>query len=760
MDDKKQSDIDFFIDILKQGKSEDIPGEEYEMAVYNIIRTLRICGDDLIIRDMNGIDFCNISLNGIRWSKDADASYLQEVTVNINNFVSGHCERINIASLSKDGKYALTCSEDGMANLWNAKLGTSITTYKHDYIITDAFIASDNIFFVTVSSDHTAVIHSISSPGERRCINNIPSGQMFTSYLSADDKYLLICAGNCGQLYRTDTADGKPVAEYHHDAEVSAGAISADSSMCITCDKNGNNIIHFIGSDSPDIVRNIHDDSDCVHKAAFLKRNAIMLFYKEKTVIINAINNEQQRLPVKCKKSAVITCDDNILLYVPEEDNRSAWLKKGGFNPFHKKLTESEEDIENVTISGNGRICVLGTHDGSAIILDHEKGVRSVIKQQEAAISQSAVSYDGEYCLITSKDCTAVVYNTKTGETIKLGRNRHNVRNIAISADSQYCAAASYFNMVMVWNTKSGQVVCRSKEMSIPIKGFGISRDGSFCVCTHDKSIDILSQNGDILLNKSCDLSNMKFLTMFNQTPRFLLTFYGKTTSQIWEYRDNELSYRTIELCEGIQGVSISHDDKLICVTSEAWVPEVYEAESGRLTELERPGEGYEDYISNLTRSAISAPDQNGSRLCAAAGSHLDKNGNIGSAGIIWELPEGRIAGYFTTNPLPEALRFSADGKELRYADSEKIYTITLGSNGVELKEEMPSAKGIIFSSDASTTVSSDFTKINLNGKEKSMVLHFVPDCFAQNVSVFGIDDDNEVKDILCQNGAIPGIMF
>ena len=49
---------------------------------------------------------------------------------------------------------------------------------------------------------------------------------------------------------------------------------------------------------------------------------------------------------------------------------------------------------------------------------------------------------------------------------------------------------------------------------------------------------------------------------------------------------------------------------------------------------------------------------------------------------------------------------------------------------------------------------------VPLNGKEKSMVLHFVPDCFAQNVSVFGIDDDNEVKDILCQNGAIPGIMF
>ena len=745
------SDINFFLHLLRRDDTEEsTPDEAYEMAVYNVLRSLRLCNDDRITdRKMDNIDFCNVPLNGIHWSVPGEeSSSLEGAVVHSSNYISGHCERINQGAMSHDGKYALTCSSDGMVILWNVRSGLSVMSYRHKGVVRDAFISSDNRFFVTISDDGTLVIHSISSPGSCKVIDGFRKSSRF----SANDRYILVLIENKGVLYSTD---GKFVDNYIHNSPVKAGAISSDSSMCITCDVNGNNIIHSITREKPDIVCSEYDQGKFAKRAVFLRNDTTCaIFFSDNYcgMFMSANGKLKSRLPLKYNGSEISTGGKVRILHLKDGSKKTVYLMEQG-EKKSLELDTGDHIVGNIAISGNGEICVIGSGDGSAIIWEHGKNRSFEVREQEAGITKAAISYNGEYCLIPSKDCTAVVCNTRTGELIKLDRNRHAVCYAVLSADNRYCAAVSCFNSLMIWDNETGKVVFRMKSNDPVINAIGLSGDGKHIITIYDNKINVTNVSGGES-EYQCDMSAFSELLMANSDERFFISFRNNSPLNLCQIIDGQLQQQEIDFGNRVTGISVSLDDEYLVAIPMHSLPAVYSLKSREMLSLDEPDEKYHDYKERFRVTAVSPVSPDGRRFCAAAASLFNRKSLV----VVWDIHSGNIVHQFEACDEIEAMRFSSEGEKLRFIAGKTINELSLDASGesVTMKKKLPDSGKVYFSTDGETAVCIyDTTRIKLiNGDKGEKVYTFVPDCFAEEADICDIRGNSDIIDVLMQNGA------
>ena len=162
-------------------------------------------------------------------------------------YILKHDKSVYSASLSPDGKYIVTASDDNTAKIWNAQTGEQVgMTMKHEEEVNSASFSNDGKNIVTTSWDCTAKIWNAETGeqvGKTMEHDNIVNSASF----SPDGKYIVTASyDNTAKIWSAKTGEQVGVIMKHKNI-VNSASFSPDGKYIVTASSdNTAKITEFI----------------------------------------------------------------------------------------------------------------------------------------------------------------------------------------------------------------------------------------------------------------------------------------------------------------------------------------------------------------------------------------------------------------------------------------------------------------------------------------------------------------------------------
>ncbi len=176
---------------------------------------------------------------------------------------------------------------------------------------------------------------------------------------------------------------------------------------------------------------------------------------------------------------------------------------------------ESGQNIINdIAISGDGTILVLGYRSGEASVINTRRNTMQTFKPHELDINTVDVSADGRVAFTGSADKHAVMWDTATGNTIRAFKHRTRVNHVDISEQKHQGLSLDSINDRFVWNLDSALLKAdlQTNLKFLEFNDSAFSRDG--------KSLLTGSPNRKILQWRTSDGELVKQWTSFKVETR------------------------------------------------------------------------------------------------------------------------------------------------------------------------------------------------------------------------------------------------
>ena len=125
--------------------------------------------------------------------------------------------------------------------------------------------------------------------------------------------------------------------------------------------------------------------------------------------------------------------------------------------------------INDIAISSDGGILLLGYRNGQASIINTSTGNKSVFQQHRLDINAVALSQDGSMAFTGSSDKTAILWLTGNGEKLKTFEHRTRVNHLDISNDGQLGFTIDAINDRAFW-LFNGEAASAHSELQTSLK--------------------------------------------------------------------------------------------------------------------------------------------------------------------------------------------------------------------------------------------------------------------------------------------------
>lgn len=351
-------------------------------ALHNIIRTMRASRHEMICgEDFSRLDFGNIPLNGIKWSESGDnPCSFRESRLNEWNFVSGHSDIVTSVAWAKSGKYVLTNSADGTSILWNPQDGCMLQKYyakvslssgdKDEYCISASSngevtlwpitVAKKKVYFTESNIEYVAFYddkYILTKSDVAITIWNFKNGKKITSFKLRDflSSYIWSISLHESSVdialyYSMETEDTMKVGVFNLDIATEVKKEIPCYSLPLT--------IEYISDDSEafEIKDEILINSDTAVRNSFNRGFGLRVIHKWGNAGV---------IPFALSTNLFLT-NDGIWPY--------AKLWDADMGKCLKTLKGHTGTVTSVDFSNDGKYCITGSEDGSAIIWDVDSG--------------------------------------------------------------------------------------------------------------------------------------------------------------------------------------------------------------------------------------------------------------------------------------------------------------------------------------------------------------------------------------------------
>ena len=150
----------------------------------------------------------------------------------------GHRGEVNSVSMSADGRYALSGSNDKMLKLWEVSTGKCLRTFKgHSDRVNSVCLSTDNKYALSGSRDKTLKLWNALT-GLCLCTLEGHSGEVNSVSLSADGRYAL-SGSNDKTMKLWDVSTGQYLYTFEGYSNVTSVSLSADGSFAISGSYDG-----------------------------------------------------------------------------------------------------------------------------------------------------------------------------------------------------------------------------------------------------------------------------------------------------------------------------------------------------------------------------------------------------------------------------------------------------------------------------------------------------------------------------------------
>ena len=335
---------------------------------------------------------------------------------------NGHSDAVNAVSMSRDGKYALSGSYDKTLILWDVATGKPLRTFNgHSGSVTAVSMSRDGKYALSGSYDKTLILWDVAAGKPLRTFNGHWHWVMAVS-MSKDGKYAL-SGSEDKTLILWDVATGKPLRTFNgHSGSVRAVSMSRDGKYALSGSDDETLILWDVATGKP--LRTFNGHSSLV-MAVSMSRDG---------------------------KYALSGSDDETLILWDVATGKPLRTFNG-----HSSL------VMAVSMSRDGKYALSGSYDKTLILWDVAAGKPlRTFNGHSDAVNAVSMSRDGKYALSGSYDKTLILWDVATGKPLRtFNGHSGSVRAVSMSRDGKYALSGSSDKTLILWDVKSGKLLRR-----------------------------------------------------------------------------------------------------------------------------------------------------------------------------------------------------------------------------------------------------------------------------------------------------------
>jgi len=465
---------------------------DFGFALQNIINIWKSSRNGQVIgEDLSRLDLSKVSLNGIFFS---------------NSFVQ---TRFNNSIFTEE----------------------SLLPSAHNGAILSVAFAPEslrNSYFITSSSDHTAIIWDYRS-GELIHRLSEHSDKVNSAQFSPNGEYIVTASDDCKAIV-WDAKTYSIVAILHHPSNVNKAEFCPFSDFIVTA-----------SDDCVATIWNVH------------------MFEK-----VGVLSKHEKRV-----NSAIFSPDGKHIVTV--SDDRTAIVWDSGKQSDIAILKGHEKRVSNVSYNNTGKFIVTTSDDLSAIIWDAESYTRyNTLSDQFFQFTDAKYSPDGNWIATSAFNNSVYVWNAETGVIVhRFPWHKRTVHSIAYSPCGGLIASSSNDNTVHICSAESGDIIRVFGGQNAPLNSIAFSPKGDyFATASDDKSVKVWNRATRKIEKVFVGHRDRVFNVAYNYDGTLIVTCSNDCTAKIWDASNGKLIKTLDGHTDRIYDAIFSRDGKLVATAS------------------------------------------------------------------------------------------------------------------------------------------------------------------------------------------------
>jgi WD40 repeat protein/tRNA A-37 threonylcarbamoyl transferase component Bud32/Flp pilus assembly protein TadD len=659
-----------------------------------------------------------------------------------------HSNSVSSALFSPDGQSIVTASEDGTAQIWEARTGQPLAApMKHSAAVKSARFSPDGTKIVTASDDHTARVWDTRT-GQPVGEPMRHEDQVQSAQFSPDGKRIVTASSdNTARVW--DAQTGQPLTgPIKHNSDVSSAEFSPDGSRLLTgCYDDLSARVWDARSGQPLTepmkqvagLSSAHFSPDGAEIVTASTSGPVRVRDAQTGQSIIVLTNN----PEQWVYSAQFSPDSHLILTASEDHTARLWDAKTG------ELLKSfwhESAVVSAQFSPDGRWIATASKDNTARAWNARTGepLTEPLRHESEVVS-AHFGPDGTRVVTASRDGTARIWaigNTRMQAQTLLAPSDpasaqngphssidpHNSGNWPVgvgvgqfSRDGSRFVSASGGNVARVWQVQTGQPISGPMSHNGQVLSTQFSPDGTSVVtASEDGTARVWNASTGHPLTPPIRHAGEVWFAQFSPDGRRIVTACKDQTARVWDATTGEPLTPPLQHHSPVRCARFSPDGAKI-VTAAEHDARIWDATNGKLL-----GEPLKHNDNFIVFSAQFSPD--GQRIATAGwdytarlwnartgqplGQPLKHNNWVASAQFS---PDGqrlvtasfdntaRIWDAHTGQPLTEPLKhnywvysaqFSPEGQSVLTASSDGVARIWDARTGQPLTEPMKNIKG------------------------------------------------------------------
>src|ERR1022692_3503449 len=365
--------------------------------------------------------------------------------------LEGHSDAVTRVTVTPDGKWAVSASDDATLRVWDLEAGRVLRTLE-GHSFSDVAVTPDGKRAVSASWDHTLKVWDLAT-GRTLCTLAGHSDSVRGVAVTPDGTRAVSASWD-HTLKVWDLATGRALRTLEgHSGSVDGVAVTPDGKRAVSASLD--NTLKVWDLDTGGVLRTLEGHSGYAWGVAVTSDG----------------------------KRAVSASGDSTLKVWDLETGRAL-----------RTLQGHSSSVFGVAVTPDGKRAVSASGDSTLKVWDLATGrALRTLEGHSGSVDGVAVTPDGKRAVSASEDETLKVWDLETDCAARtLEGHSASVSGVAVTPDGKRAVSASWDKTLKVWDLATGRALCTLEGHSAPVSGIAVTPDGKRAVsASWDKTLKV-----------------------------------------------------------------------------------------------------------------------------------------------------------------------------------------------------------------------------------------------------------------------------
>jgi WD40 repeat protein len=446
-------------------------------------------------------------LTELRWPHLRELVRTTRVETSIARTLQGHEDTIWAVALTRDGRLAVSASNDKTLKVWDIETGQALWTLKgHKDQVKGVAVLGESRRAISASIDATLMIWDLDTGEALRSLKSHRTGVWSVAVTSDGARAVSAHMDGTCALWDLITGERERLLEGHREPVLGI-AVNSSSEMAVSACSDGSLKIWDLTTGQD--VRTLSSQTPCLRAVAVTEDGSRALSASSDGSLILWDLPRGEPLRTWRGHSAdvvsVLWLDGTRAISASEDGTLKMWDTASGAEL--SSMAGHSDGLTAVAVSADRRRVVSASKDKTLRVWDLNRALQTsrpapgfeMVGQYEsnAGLYEISVSNNNQWVIGGRRDGSLVVWELPGGEKVRSlaghareSRDLRDVREVRIGDDGRWGVTVSMNGDVTVWDLDSGQIVRTVRGTNASWK-VGVSGDGRRAVAWNNGEIRI-----------------------------------------------------------------------------------------------------------------------------------------------------------------------------------------------------------------------------------------------------------------------------